>query len=682
MAAKKPLILDVQGQLQQMQAGDFLDVDKGGTGGTTQASARQGLGLTIGTQVQAWGANLDALDAMVGAGYVVKVGAGSYAARSLVGPAAGIVVANGDGGAGNPTLSLANDLGALEALSGNGFAVRTAADTWAQRSITSAARLVVTNGDGVAANPSIDLATVANAGGGSLLKFATDSYGRVTGTSAVATGDLTALLNSTYLGLLGGTMQGHITLFADGVNAMHPVTKQQLDSVSAGLVPKPSMKALMTTNVNVANPGTAVFDGVTFTAGNGERLFLAGQTAQAENGPWIFNGSGAALTRPADFDSNAEIVSGASFFIDQGSSNSDSVWTLVSSGPYVLGTTALVFTQTNSLGQINAGNGLTKSGNTLSAAITARLSFNAGSLDLAAGIVTAGTYTKLNVDTYGRVTGGATATPADIGAQPASSELSGLAGLAAIGIIARTATGAYSARTLTAPAAGITFSNAAGTAGNPTLALANDLAALEGLSATGFAVRTGSDAWTQRAITGTARVTVTNGDGVAGAPTIDLPSGIVAPGTYQSLTVDTYGRVIAGTVSIANGYFNGSVLQNNEVATLPICNAVYSDGNGTVRKATANAAGTSDVTGLAYADINAATNGVIATSGEMTATTAQWDAVTGQTGGLTPGARYFLDNTTAGRITTTPPSSGYICPVGKAISTTKMLVRIGDRIQL
>lgn len=51
-------------------------------------------------------------------------------------------------------------------------------------------------------------------------------------------------------------------------------------------------------------------------------------------------------------------------------------------------------------------------------------------------------------------------------------------------------------RQITQPAAGITVTNPTGGSGNPTLVLANDLAAVEGLSGTGFAKRTGADAWT------------------------------------------------------------------------------------------------------------------------------------------------------------------------------------------
>jgi hypothetical protein len=66
----------------------------------------------------------------------------------------------------------------------------------------------------------------------------------------------------------------------------------------------------------------------------------------------------------------------------------------------------------------------------------------------------------------------------------------------------------------------------------------------------------------------------------------------------------------------------------------------------------------------------------------MSASTAQWDVVTGQTGGLTPGAMYFLSNSTDGALTTTAPSTGYICPIGRALSTTKMALRFDPTVQL
>lgn len=52
-------------------------------------------------------------------------------------------------------------------------------------------RVTVANGDASAGLPTLDLATVADAGGGALLRFVRDAWGRISGTSAATTTDLT-----------------------------------------------------------------------------------------------------------------------------------------------------------------------------------------------------------------------------------------------------------------------------------------------------------------------------------------------------------------------------------------------------------------------------------------------------------------------------------------------------------
>lgn len=119
-------------------------------------TARTTLGLAIGTNVQAWDADLDALAALSAtAGMLSRTGTGAFAVRTLTAPAAGITISNNTGAAGNPTWALANDLAALEGLASTGIAVRSAVDTWVQRSIVSGTAITVSNGDGVAGNPSV-----------------------------------------------------------------------------------------------------------------------------------------------------------------------------------------------------------------------------------------------------------------------------------------------------------------------------------------------------------------------------------------------------------------------------------------------------------------------------------------------------------------------------------------------
>lgn len=105
-----------------------------------------------------------------------------------------------------------------------------------------------------------------------------------------------------------------------------------------------------------------------------------------------------------------------------------------------------------------------------------------------------------------------------------------VAGLATSGLVVRKADGTWITRSLVQPPAGITIADPGGDAGAPTFALANDLAALEGLSSTGIAVRTGIDTWAQRTLQGPGSVLVTNGSGAAGNPSHALDGDVLAPG--------------------------------------------------------------------------------------------------------------------------------------------------------
>ena len=80
--------------------------------------------------------------------------------------------------------------------------------------------------------------------------------------------------------------------------------------------------------------------------------------------------------------------------------------------------------------------------------------------------------------------------------QPVDPTLTALAAYNTNGLLTQTAADTFTGRTLTGPAAGISVSNGNGVTGNPTLALANDLAALEALAGTNtIYYRSGTDAW-------------------------------------------------------------------------------------------------------------------------------------------------------------------------------------------
>lgn len=127
---------------------------------------------------------------------------------------------------------------------------------------------------------------------------------------------------------------------ADPVAAQDVATLAYVQAMTTGMAPKASCRAKSTGNVVISNPGTAVFDGVTLIAG--QRLLLGSQAAPAENGIYIFNGSGVALSRASDEDTWAEVV-GAYTVISEGTVNADTGWLCTSDIGGTLGTTAITW---------------------------------------------------------------------------------------------------------------------------------------------------------------------------------------------------------------------------------------------------------------------------------------------------------------------------------------------------
>jgi hypothetical protein len=173
------------------------------------------------------------------------------------------------------------------------------------------------------------------------------------------------------LALAGGTMTGAIAMGTSKItglgtptDATDAATKAYVDSAAQGIDWKASVRAATTANVTLASDleNGDVLDGVTLATG--DRVLVKDQSTGSENGIYVVKVSGAP-DRSTDADANAEVTANFAVFVEQGTVNADSGFTLTNDGSVTVGTTALVFTQFTGLGQIVAGTGLDKTGNTL-----------------------------------------------------------------------------------------------------------------------------------------------------------------------------------------------------------------------------------------------------------------------------------------------------------------------------
>jgi hypothetical protein len=103
---------------------------------------------------------------------------------------------------------------------------------------------------------------------------------------------------------------------------------------------------------------------------------------------------------------------------------------------------------------------------------------------------------------------------------------------AGIGLIAKDTSTSVIARTLTSGSSGIAITNGNGQAGNPTIGLAGRIGDIEALSTSGLLVMQSGTDVINRVLVGTAsQITVVDGDGLAGNPTVSIASNPVLPGT-------------------------------------------------------------------------------------------------------------------------------------------------------
>jgi hypothetical protein len=155
-----------------------------------------------------------------------------------------------------------------------------------------------------------------------------------------------------------------ITNLTDPTNPQDAANKRYVDSAVVGIDWKPSVRLATTAAITLATglENGDTLDGVTLATG--DRVLVKNQTDATENGIYVVAASGAPA-RSSDADTAAEITASFAVFVEEGTVNTDSGWTLTNNGTITVGTSELSFTQFTGLGQITAGAGLTKTANTL-----------------------------------------------------------------------------------------------------------------------------------------------------------------------------------------------------------------------------------------------------------------------------------------------------------------------------
>ena len=155
-----------------------------------------------------------------------------------------------------------------------------------------------------------------------------------------------------------------ITNLTDPTNPQDAANKRYVDAAVVGIDWKASVRAATTAAITLATglENGDTLDGVTLATG--DRVLVKNQTDATENGLYVVAASGAP-TRSSDADTAAEITASFAVFVEEGTVNADSGWTLTNNGTITVGTSELSFTQFTGLGQITAGDGLTKTANTL-----------------------------------------------------------------------------------------------------------------------------------------------------------------------------------------------------------------------------------------------------------------------------------------------------------------------------
>ena len=206
-----------------------------------------------------------------------------------------------------------------------------------------------------------------------------------------------------------------ITSVAEPTQSSDAATKNYVDAVKTGLDVKDSVIVTTTGNLTATYANGTSGVGATLTNSGtqaaitidsrvltvGERVLVKDQTTALQNGFYKVTTVGTAstnwvLTRSTDADENSEITPGAFTFVEEGTVGANNGYVCTNVGAITIGTTPITFVQFSGAGSVIAGDGLTKTGNTLNAVgTTDRISISADAIDISSSYVGQASITTL-----------------------------------------------------------------------------------------------------------------------------------------------------------------------------------------------------------------------------------------------------------------------------------------------
>lgn len=139
----------------------------------------------------------------------------------------------------------------------------------------------------------------------------------------------------------------------------------QVQNAAAGIDSKPSVKVVAVANITLS--GTQTIDGVSCVVG--DRVLAVGQTTASQNGVYVV--AAGVWARALEADQTGEITTGATWFVEQGTTYGSTTWRTATIGTITIGTTSISITQLSAGANYTASLGVQLVGNDIRAQVVA-----------------------------------------------------------------------------------------------------------------------------------------------------------------------------------------------------------------------------------------------------------------------------------------------------------------------